>query len=220
MDANGQGFWMLADPGDWPWRRNVHWDPRTRVLKLASRRTWEPRADQAQAAADANAALERVPRACDRFGAVAWWDPERQAVLCRSPEAGAVELLALTERPSDLLVGFDGVFYVVRGDGVLLHDLRQRWSDVTISAAEFTPWRAAAHPAGGLWLLERDSGRLARLQGLPMAFDDGTPMGTACSGPIQRTADLPASASPQPSAGPQPNGPWPWPPIRREVWPC
>jgi phage tail-like protein len=71
------------------------------------------------------------------------------------------------------VVGHDGVLYVLFASGIRLHDLRQRWSDVTVASEGFSPWRAAAHPDGGLWVLERSSGRLARLSGLPMAFQAG-----------------------------------------------
>lgn len=173
MDANGQGFWMLASMEDWPCRRDLRWDPCEGVLRLVSRRRLGPASDPATAAAEANGALERAPRACDRHGGVAWWDPDRGAVLCRSEGRTALDLLALTQSPSDLIVGHDGVLYLVFAAGIRLHDLRQRWSDVTVSAEDFTPWRAAAHPDGGLWVLDRSSRRVARLHGLPLAFEAG-----------------------------------------------
>ena len=173
MDANGQGFWMLASQEDWPWRRNLRWEPGERVLRLVSRRTLQPASDRAAAAAEANGALERVPRACDCHGGVAWWDAERQVVRCSSEGEADLDLLALSQTPRDLVVGHDGVLHLVFASGIRLHDLRERWGDVTVVAEGFTPWRAAAHPDGGLWVLDRSSGHLARLSGLPMAFEAG-----------------------------------------------
>jgi phage tail-like protein len=172
MDANGQGFWMLASAEDWPWRQDLRWDPRERVLRLVSRRRLESVADRS-AAAEANAALERVPRACDCHGGVAWWDAERGVVCCSSEGEADIDLLALSQAPRDLVVGHDGVLYLLLEVGIRLHDLRGRWRDVTVAAEGFSPWRAAAHPDGGLWVLERSSGRLARLSGLPMAMEAG-----------------------------------------------
>lgn len=173
MDANGQGFWLLADPGHWRWRQRTHWDPGCRVLRLTSTRRIAPREDAAAAFAEANGALERVPRATDTSGGVAYWDPGSNSVRCRSHLPGEVERLPLSSTPTDLLVGVDGVLYLVKQEGVRLHDLRGRWNDLTVGAAGFAPWRAAAHPQGGLWAIERNSGRIARLHGLPMPFEHG-----------------------------------------------
>ena len=63
---------------------------------------------------------------------------------------------------------FDGVLYCAMSDSIRMHDLRGRWADVSVAAAGFVPWRLAAHPQGGVWALERASGRLARLTGSPL----------------------------------------------------
>lgn len=168
MDANGQSFWLLGDAAHWRWRSHVRWDAGCRALCLASERTLPPPADAAAARAAANSALERIPRCLDGAGALAYWNPAAQAIVARSALPGEVVRLPLPETPSDLAVGFDGVLYAAVGGGIRLHDLRGRWDDVTVEAPGFAPWRFAADAAGGLWVLERASGRLARLTGLPM----------------------------------------------------
>jgi phage tail-like protein len=168
MDANGQRFWMLAESAHWRWRSHVRWDDECQALRLASERTLAAPGDAAAAHAAANTALERVPRALDEVDALAWWSPGDSAVVARSTLPGTAVLLPLPEAPTDLVVGFDGALYAVGSGGVRMHDLRGRWEDVSVEAAGFTPWRAAADPRGGVWLLERSSGRLARLTGMPM----------------------------------------------------
>lgn len=168
MDANGQGFWLLGDASHWRALDHVRWDASCRALCLASERSLPAPADPAAAHAAANSALERIPRALDDSDGVAYWHTAELAVVARSHLPGEAIRLPLSEAPSDLAVGHDGVLYALVGGGVHLHDLRGRWSDVVASAAGFVPWRCAADPDGGLWLLERASGRLARLTGSPM----------------------------------------------------
>ncbi len=165
MDANRQRFWLLADPGHWPARSHVDYRPACRALHLASERSLD--APPADAAGIAASALEALPRSVDRHGASAWWDEAAQAIRARSHLPGAATLLALPERPQDFAPGHDDVLYVALAERVLLHDLRARWADIVLPTPGFQPWRLAAAPAGGAWLLERASGRLARLTGCP-----------------------------------------------------
>ncbi len=173
MDANGLRFWMLAEAGHWPTRAHAVWDSGCRTLQLASARNLPAPADPSAAFAAANSALERVPRAVDQFDAVAYWDEDARVIGVRSylPEPGVA--LPLSGRPSDLCVGNDAVLYVALADGVLMHDLRGRWADVLVAPADapaggYTPWRLTAAFPGGVWVLERASGRLARLEGRPL----------------------------------------------------
>jgi phage tail-like protein len=175
MDANGLRFWLLADGRHFPSRSHAVWDRRCRVLRLASERTLPPPADIAAALATATSALERVPRTLDAHGSLARWVEEADAngnvgaVVVASPHLpDEIVLLALPERPSDLVAGYDGVLYLALGDRVLMHDLRGRWPDEAVRLAGFAPWRIAADVAGGAWIIERASGRLARLEGLPL----------------------------------------------------
>lgn len=166
MDANGQHFWLLAEDADWRTRRHVRWDARCRALCLASERRLS--APPADAAAVAAGALEAIPRCLDSSGALAYWNAAAQAVVARSALPGEAVLLPLPEAPSDMAVGYDGVLYAAVSGAIHMHDLRRRWSDVTVSAPDFLPWRFAADPGGGLWVLDRTRNCLARLYGLPL----------------------------------------------------
>lgn len=163
MDANGLRFWLLADDGHWPARSHVEWRSGCRALRLASERTLAP--PVADAASIAVSALERLPRAVDREGATAWWSDADSAIVARSHLPDTAIALPLAERPADFAAGFDDVLYVALDERVLLHDLRGRWPDTVLPTPGFQPWRVAAEPQGGAWLLERVSGRLARLVG-------------------------------------------------------
>lgn len=168
MDANGLGFWLLADARHWRARSHVVWDRECRVLRLASERSLPPPSDPSAALSAAGSALEAIPRALDGQGAVAYWNAAASAVVARSYLPHEAITLPLPATPSDLAVGFDGVLYCALPDAVVMHDLRGRWADVTVGAPGFAPWRLAVHPDGGVWALERASGRLARLTGSPL----------------------------------------------------
>lgn len=171
MDANGLKFWQLADARHFPATRHVAWDARRRLLRLASERSVAAVLPAVRAFEVAQSALEAIPRAVDRQSGVACWEPgvgNTGKIVVRSDLPGSSQLLNFNENPSDLAVGHDGVFYAVLPGQVRLHDLRGRWTDIGVSAAGFTPWRLAPCVAGGVWVLERVSGRLARLDGYPM----------------------------------------------------
>lgn len=168
MDANGQRFWLLGSERHWRSRSHVAWDTECRVLRLASERRLPPAAESGVVFAAANTALERIPRTLDPLGALAYWNPGANAVVARSGLPDEAVTLPLETTPSDLLVGYDEVLYCALPDAIRMHDLRGRWADETVRAPGFTPWRLAARPEGGVWALERASGRLARLSGIPL----------------------------------------------------
>jgi hypothetical protein len=163
MDANGQRFWLLADERHWPGRSHVDYRADCRALRLASERSLS--AAPADAAAIAAAALERLAQSVDRQGASARWEQAAMAIVVVSHLPGVATLLPLTERPLDFAAGFDDVLYVALAERLLLHDLRGRWPDTVLPTPDFQAWRLAADPRGGVWLLERASGRLGRLSG-------------------------------------------------------
>lgn len=167
MDANGLKFWQLADARQLPGRRHTVWDAGRHVLRLASERRLVPALAAGAAHAAAQGALEGIPRAVDEREDVAWWDAAANLVRAASQLPGDAPLLPLDETPTDLCTGHDGVLYAVLPGRIHLHDLRGRFPGTDIGLAGFAPWRLAAAPDGGVWALERGSGRLARLTGYP-----------------------------------------------------
>jgi hypothetical protein len=171
-DANGLRFWQLADAAAWPDRRHAVFDEVAAcgapTLHLASERTLRPALPGAEAFTAAQVALDAVPRAVDALESVARWDAAIASVVVRSALPDDTLLLSLAETPTDMAVAADGVLLIALPGGVLLHDLRSRWADVTVSLAGFTPWRLAPVADGGAWVLERTSGRIARLLGRPL----------------------------------------------------
>jgi phage tail-like protein len=168
MDANRSRLHQLAASRHWRALDHAAWDGECGALRLASERPLETPIDAAAFAA-ANSALETVPRAVDRFGSVARWDAGANAVVVHSAGFAAdAAMLSLAEAPTDLCVGHDGVLYLALAEGVRMHDLRGRFDPVMVSLAGFVPWRLAADGSGGVWAVERASGRLARLTGRPL----------------------------------------------------
>lgn len=171
MDANGLRFWQLADARHFPRIEHMRWDEGCRVLRLASERTLTPALSQADAFAAAQNALETIPRAVDALENVASWDAVSSSVLTKSYLPDLATVLPLEDVPSDLCAGHDGVLYAVMPGRIRMHDLLGRWSDATVSLAGFDPWRMTPVVDGGAWVMERNSGRIARLTGLPLRYE-------------------------------------------------
>ncbi|WP_218510747.1 phage tail protein [Variovorax sp. dw_308] len=170
MDANGLRFFLLANAGHWRSHDHTRYDSGCRALRLASEREVVSPIDAA-AEAVALAALDVVPRAVDSFGSVARWDGEAMAVVVHTGHLpGDAITLPLDVAPTDICVGTDGVLYAALPDAVLMHDLRGRFATTRVPTEGFVPWRLAAHADGGVLLMERTSGRLARLEGRPLSL--------------------------------------------------
>ncbi len=149
----------------------------------------------AAALAAAGSALERIPRAVDTQGAVAYWNDAASAVVARSYLPERAITLALGAAPTDLWSASMACSTARCPIRIRMHDLRSRWADVTLPLPGFVPWRLAAHPSGGVWALERASGRLARLTGSPLPLGPFVTMPAPCSGPIRRTVIRPSCVS-------------------------
>jgi phage tail-like protein len=166
-------FWQLASAAAWRGAQGVVWDEACQRLRLASQRALPlnpPQPPASESFNRAQLALDLPSVAVDATQAVATWQPASQTVQVRSHLPTPTTLLALAEAPKDLCAGVDGVLYVALGGRVLLHDLRGRWADATARAADaFEPWRLAPHPQGGVWALERATGRLACVRGQPLS---------------------------------------------------
>jgi len=184
MDANGLRFWLLADEAHWVCGPGADYDTECRRLRLRSGRDRALPEDVNGENADAEArnALEIIPDTHDRFGARAYWDPAARVVGATSDLPAAVEIWRpeIDMAPDDIALGHDDVLYVALNGSVVLHDLRGRWRDVTLSTDGFQAWRLAADPAGGVWVLDRATQRLAHVHGLPLAERPFAPY-TACT---------------------------------------
>jgi phage tail-like protein len=175
MDANGLQFWMVADgnqwfrPGDPP---ALEVEDERRHLRLARRRPPRPPetaavAPGAQEAA-ARSLLERVPMTRDRFGTWAYWDPGTGSIRATGALSDAIDLLWPEAAPTDLVMGHDGVLHLAVNGAVLLIDARGRWPMERVSHPDCVAWRLAAHPRGGVWVLDRTHRGLWRLTGSPL----------------------------------------------------
>jgi phage tail-like protein len=172
MDANGLRFWMLADRTHWVCDAGADYDDHCRRVRLRSGRdrALPEIVNGAGAEAEARNALELIPQTHDLLGARAYWDGAARVVGAASDLPAAVETWrpAIDIAPDDLVLGFDGILYVALNGSVVMHDLRGRWRDTTLTAEGFQPWRLAADPAGGVWVLDRVTQRLAHVHGVPL----------------------------------------------------
>ncbi|HJZ81112.1 MAG TPA: hypothetical protein VKD91_12230, partial [Pyrinomonadaceae bacterium] len=157
MDANGLRFWMIADAGQWRIgdASGVEYDTECKTLRLASERTSAPGSDDLPDEARSRSLVEVSPQTIDAFGTRAFWDDAGKAVVATGARPGNVPILLppADSWPSDLAIGHDGVLYLAMAieGSVTMLDLRGNWSVVSLSAIEFTAWRLAADPQGGVW---------------------------------------------------------------------
>ncbi len=172
MDANGLRFWMLADNTQWDLIGSppAAYDSDRRSLRLRSERLLSPPNEPESADVPANVRLDRVPEARDRFGTYAYWDPTVGAIMAAGalPEAIPIFEFADGEAPTDLTLGYDDVLYIAVAGRVVMLDRRGRWNHVTLRAPDFSAWRIAPDPDGGVWALDRTRRKLGRVQGMPL----------------------------------------------------
>ncbi len=180
MDANRLRFWMLAEKHQWMRPSNpptVEYEAEHRILRLARKRTSNLILTSEESRRGAEALLSRIPQTQDNFNTRAYWDSDLSQVMATGarPEAISIFIPPVGQEPSDLAMGYDGVLYMAIAGQILMQDCRGRWQTTTVpSVAEFSAWRLAAAPQGGVWVLDQrpDSEnqgdrKLARVQGMP-----------------------------------------------------
>lgn len=174
MDANGQKFCMLADAGHWQLLNDpsgLEYDETRRSLRLARQRREISFSDDKTLA---EAALEITPQARDAYGNRARVTEAGNAIFASGLYPGVSEIYtddSETAQITDLVMGFDDVLYIAIDGRVMMHDRRERWEEQNLllpAIADFNAWRMTADPVGGVWILDRDNQKLARLQGMPL----------------------------------------------------
>jgi len=193
MDANGLKFWLLADKSHWHLAGEppaLEYDSSRRSLRLARQRR---DLDLTEDRAEAQSRLEKIPRARDAHGNLAWWDGEWHRILAAGVERPEQVIFSFSQEVelTDMAMGDDGVLYMAAGGAVVMHDRRQRWPDAVVSLDGFQAWRLTPAPHGGCWVLDRSIRALARLTGTPLpglVFDPGSPETVR---PCEENADPP-----------------------------
>lgn len=192
MDANGLKFWMLANQRDWQYEEGVRYDAGHRTLCLASERVLPPFEENRR---DARSRIEEIPQTLDAYGTRAYYDPQESAVMAMGVLPGAVKIHTPEGRaiPSDLAMGHDGVLYIAfeQARRILMLDRRDRWEPFILSMANFAPWRMAAAPDGGVWVLDRTNHQLARLVGQPLPQNSFEELSPDTVRPCQENPDPP-----------------------------
>ncbi|MGB8167345.1 MAG: phage tail protein [Chthoniobacteraceae bacterium] len=193
MDANRQRFWMLGDRADWLSAGSddtVEFDADCRRLRLRDQRR-----NRALRGTLDERMLRTPARALDAYGTIAVWNPIERSVQAYGGSGGTADPVTLLTVPpatsaTDLAMGFDDVLYLglqetIGGEAtrtaIGLYDSRGRWQRPRLFAldvGDFTPDRLASDPGGGMWVLDRGEGdvarrRIGRVRGLPLR--DGLP---------------------------------------------
>lgn len=196
MDANGLKFCMLARAGDWaPAGDSVQYDSASHTLRLARHRAmpdWPPDT------ASAEKALATVPQSIDRYGTRAFWSAGDGALLATGAAPGFERIYPAPGDPpvagtvTDVALGYDDLLYLAAGGGITIIDPRERFRPARISApVGFAAWRLAAHPAGGVWALDKDNHKLAQLVGSPSTIRPHPPYSVDTVRPCEENPDPP-----------------------------
>jgi phage tail-like protein len=174
MDANGQNFCLISEAAQWQLLEEpsgLEFDTSRRALRLARQRREVSFGDNRELAEEK---LDQVPHARDAFGNRARVDAQGNGIVATGLYPGETRIFEAASEDaviSDLVMGYDDVLYIAVDGRVVMHDRRERWTQQNVElppADDFNAWRMAADPRGGVWVLERGSGKLARVLGMPL----------------------------------------------------
>ncbi|MGH9563901.1 MAG: hypothetical protein ACRD3S_20805, partial [Terracidiphilus sp.] len=141
-------------------------------LQLRSMRTGAPPAEDFSTA---TSMVSVVPMTLDQFGNYARWDTTSSMVMAGGSGPGGAD--TLDEVPiyapgrtdvTDLAMGYDGILYVAVGGSLVMIDRRNRWPNFTLTDSDFSFWRLAALPEGGILALDRNKPQLGKVSGQPL----------------------------------------------------
>ncbi len=174
MDANGQNFCLLSVRSDWNLLgepSGLEYDESRPALRLAHQRREERFADNLTLAEER---LRITPQTLDTYGNRAQVDETSKRIIASGNYPGETIIFNPGDASatiSDIVMGYDDVLYIVIDGRIIMHDRRERWLEQNIevpSVRDFTPWRMSADPKGGVWVLDRDNKKVARLSGMPL----------------------------------------------------
>lgn len=174
MDANGQKFWSVSEPSQW----NIIGDPAgleyhtsRRALRLANQRRELQFVDNRELAEER---LLITPQTLDSYGNRAYLNTETSSIVSTGSFEGEMEIFTVDSadmKISDMVMGFDGVLYIVLDGEIVMHDRRERWKKQNVQVPgenNFIAWRLAADPQGGVWVLDRENKKLGKVNGMPL----------------------------------------------------
>lgn len=171
MEINGQKFWSAHRPSDWVLPPELAFEQG--ALRLSSLRTptvWPG------TRATAETIVNICPATLDDHQHIAFVVEDSGAWLVKVRRTGESPTTARTIHKSAtaisaLAAGASGILYVATQDGVTLLDMHppaeQVFAPFTASLINFPPFRFAADPTGGCWVLTT-TGAVLRLDGRPL----------------------------------------------------
>ncbi len=178
MDVNGQNFCLMSAASHWNLLgepSGLEYDDTRHSLRLAHQRR-EVRFIDNRTLAEERLLL--TPQTLDNYGYRALFDEESKSIIAMGMLSDAkpsiteiVKLEDASSEVSDIVMGYDGVLYIVIDGRVFMHDRRERWSQQNVVVPEvsgFKAWRMAADSQGGVWVLDRENKKIARLSGMPL----------------------------------------------------
>ena len=165
---DGSAVWSCAGPT----QSGLFYCSGNNTLQLRSMRTGSAPVE------DFNTAfglVETTPMTLDQYGNYARWDMSSGLVMAGG--SGPSDAQPPNEVPiyapgqpdiTDLAMGYDGVLYIAAGGSLVMIDQRNRWPIFTLTVPDFTFWRLAALPEGGVLALDRSKPQLGKVSGMPL----------------------------------------------------
>lgn len=174
MDVNGQNFCLMSAASHWNLLgepSGLEYDDVRHSLRLAHQRREVSFVDNRALAEER---LLLMLQTLDAYGNRALFDEDSKSVVAVSVLPDVTEIYKLEDdnsEISDIVMAYDGVLYMVIDGRVIMHDRRERWSEQNVAVPEvvgFKAWRLAADKQGGVWVLDRENKKVARLSGMPL----------------------------------------------------